>query len=286
VTRVILLTAVAMLAFAANSLLARIGVRDGLIDAGSFTALRLCSGALGLWVLVAWQTRALRPARGGSVFGALALFVYAAAFSFAYLDLTAAMGALLLFGAVQLTMIAVGLWRGDPVSGVQWCGVVLAFAGLIGLLLPGLSAPPLGSAVIMLVSGVAWGVYSLLGRGVSEPLAATANNFLLTVPLAVLLALVTWSAAHISAPGVFYAVLSGVLASGAGYAIWYTALPALSSPIAATVQLSVPVIAAVGGVLLLAEPLSLRLILGSVAVLGGVALVIMAPMMRDGGNRE
>jgi len=194
VTRVILLTAVAMLAFAANSLLARIGVRDGLIDAGSFTALRLISGALGLWILVAWQT--------------------------------------------------------------------------IGLLLPGLSAPPLGSAVIMLVSGVAWGVYSLLGRGVSEPLAATANNFLLTVPLAVLLALVTWSAAHISAPGVFYAVLSGVLASGAGYAIWYTALPALSSPIAATVQLSVPVIAAVGGVLLLAEPLSLRLILGSVAVLG------------------
>ena len=285
-TRVILLTAVAMLAFAANSLLARIGVRDGLIDAGSFTALRLISGALGLWILVAWQTRSVRPARGGSVFGALALFAYAAAFSFAYLDLTAAMGALLLFGAVQLTMIAVGLWRGDPVSGVQWCGVVLAFAGLIGLLLPGLSAPPLGSAVIMLVSGVAWGVYSLLGRGVSEPLAATANNFLLTVPLAVLLALVTWSAAHISAPGVFYAVLSGVLASGAGYAIWYTALPALSSPIAATVQLSVPVIAAVGGVLLLAEPLSLRLILGSVAVLGGVALVIMAPMMRDGGNRE
>ncbi len=275
--RAVVLTAVAMVAFAANSLLARLGVRDGLIDAGSFSALRLISGAVGLWLLVTWRSGRLQ-AVAGSTTGAVALFVYAAAFSFAYLNVSAAMGALMLFGAVQLTMVAVGLWQGESVSGAQWLGLSAAMAGLVALLLPGLSAPPVGSASLMLLSGVAWGIYSVLGRGVSDPLLSTTGNFIRAVPLAVGLLLVSLPAASVSALGVTYAVLSGVVASGAGYAIWYTVLPALSSPVAAAVQLSVPVITAIGGVLLLAEDVSLRLVVASFAVLGGIAIVILAPL--------
>jgi drug/metabolite transporter (DMT)-like permease len=270
--RTLLLTSLAMIAFALNSLLCRIALRDTGIDAASFTSVRLVSGALMLWLIV--------RLRGGTAVGtgtwpsAIALFAYAAAFSFAYLSLSAATGALLLFGAVQVTMIGHGLWKGERLRGAQLAGFVVAAAGLVGLLLPGLSAPPLHGAALMLAAGVAWGVYSLRGRGMGDPTRVTAGNFLRTVPITALLSLFLIGDARLDGEGLMYAVASGALASAIGYAIWYSALPALRAATAATVQLSVPVIAAFGGVMLLGEPITLRLMVASIAILGGIALVI------------
>ncbi len=277
-TRTLVLTALAMLAFALNSLFCRIALRDMAIDAASFTTIRLLSGALMLWLIVRLRTRVADGA--GSWPSALALFAYAAAFSFAYLSLTAATGALLLFGAVQVTMIGYGLWKGERLHGVRLAGFALAATGLVGLLLPGLSAPPLQGAALMLAAGIAWGVYSLRGRGMGDPTRVTAGNFLRTVPITLLLSLLMIGHFSTDAAGIAYAVASGALASAIGYAIWYTALPALSSTSAATVQLSVPVIAAMGGVVLLGEPITLRLLLASVAILGGIALVIKGKAAR------
>jgi drug/metabolite transporter (DMT)-like permease len=218
----------------------------------------------------------------GSWLSALALFVYAAAFSFSYVSLSAATGALLLFGAVQATMIGVGLWRGEHLRGWQWLGLVCALAGLVGLLLPGLSAPPLRGSALMLAAGVAWGVYSLRGKGSGDPLRVTAGNFLRTVVFAAALTVATLPWVSLDGPGVGFAIASGALASGIGYAIWYTALPDLRVTSAATVQLSVPVITAVGGVVLLGEPITLRLAIASIAVLGGIALVLVRKQ-REGG---
>lgn len=271
-SRVLLLTVVAMLAFAANSLLCRIALRETGIDAASFTTLRIASGALVLWLIV--RARRGNIGRHGSWGSAAALFAYAAAFSYAYLSLPAAVGALLLFGAVQATMIGYGLVRGERFSGRQTVGLVLAAGGLLGLLLPGVSAPPLQGAVLMIVAGVAWGVYSLRGRRGGDPTASTAGNFVRALPFALLLSLSMLPHASLAADGVLYALASGALASGLGYAIWYAALPGLRATQAATVQLSVPVIAAFGGALFLGEAITLRLVLASVAVLGGIALVI------------
>lgn len=270
--RLVLCTVLALVAFAGNSLLCRAALAHGGIDAASFTLVRLLSGATVLAVLV--RFRASGNGRGDWR-SALALFAYAAAFSFAYLQLTAATGALLLFGAVQATMIARGLWTGERLRSPQWCGLLLACGGLVGLVLPGLSAPPFSGALLMLGAGMAWGVYSLRGRGAGDPLRVTAGNFLRAVPMAVLLALLLMDRASMTPAGVGYAVLSGALASGMGYAIWYAALPFLRATTAATVQLCVPVIAALGGVVLLGEPLTLRLLLASVAILGGIALVVV-----------
>ncbi len=272
-SRIIFLTLLAMMAFAGNSLLCRAALKHTSIDAASFTAIRLISGALMLWLVV--QIRPGRPAGGGNWGSALALFAYAACFSFAYISLTAATGALLLFGAVQVTMIGRGLWAGERLRGLQLLGLLLAFGGLVGLLLPGLSAPPLYGSVLMLAAGAAWGVYSLCGRGAGDPTKVTAGNFLHAVPIAVVLSIVMLSRTSLDAAGVLYAILSGALASGIGYAIWYTALPALKATTAATVQLSVPVIAALGGVVFLGEAMTLRLVLASIAVLGGIGLVIL-----------
>jgi drug/metabolite transporter (DMT)-like permease len=205
---------------------------------------------------------------------ALALFFYAAGFSFAYLSLSAATGALLLFGAVQATMIGYGIWKGERLEKLQLAGLLLALIGLIFLLLPGLSAPPLSGSMLMITAGVAWGVYSLRGKGEGNPTRVTAGNFIRAAPIAMVLSLVLWKYSSLDSAGVMYAIASGALASGMGYAIWYTALPALKATHASTVQLSVPVIAALGGVLLLSEPLTLRLVLSSAAILGGIALVI------------
>lgn len=270
--RTALLTVAAMLAFAANSLLCRIALRDAHIDAASFTAIRLASGALMLWLLVRVRNGGIGP--HGNWPSAFALFAYAAAFSYAYLTLPAAAGALLLFGAVQATMIGYGLWRGERLDVVQWVGLTLAGGGLVGLLLPGLSAPPAGGAALMIASGVAWGVYSLRGRGVGNATAVTAGNFIRALPFAAVLGLAMLPRADFDVAGVGYAVASGALASGLGYAIWYSALPGLRATSAATVQLSVPVIAALGAAMFLAEPVTLRLALASAAVLGGIALVI------------
>lgn len=268
-----LLTALAMIAFAANSLLCRVALRDTAIDAVSFTSVRLVAGALTLWLIVA-----LRSGKSGVAGGwasAAALFAYAIAFSLAYRSLSAAAGALLLFGAVQATMIGHGLWCGERLRGGQWLGLVLALGGLAGLLLPGWSAPPLAGAVLMIAAGIAWGVYSLRGRGAGDATGATAGNFLRAVPFALVLSLATLTDARWDPAGFGYAAASGAIASGIGYAIWYAALPALKAASAATVQLSVPVIAAGGGILFLGESLTLRLVLASLAVLGGIALVIL-----------
>jgi drug/metabolite transporter (DMT)-like permease len=202
------------------------------------------------------------------------LSVYAAFFSFAYRDLTAATGALLLFGAVQFTMMGWGLSRGERIAGMRLLGLLIAIAGLVVLLLPGLAAPPPLAAALMLGAGAAWGVYSLLGKGAGEPIAATGGNFLRSVPFAAALVLTAVGHEATDPMGVFYAVLSGAVTSGLGYVLWYAALPALSATSAATIQLSVPAIAALGGAVLLAEPVTLRLLLASVAVLGGIALTI------------
>jgi drug/metabolite transporter (DMT)-like permease len=270
--RLLLLTTLAMVAFAGNSLLCRAALRESGIDAAGFTTLRLLSGALVLWLLV--RVRHAPGTDDGNWLSALALFVYAAGFSFAYLDLTAATGALVLFGAVQVTMIGHGIRSGERPVRLQLAGILLACGGLVGLLLPGLSSPPLFSAVLMLGAGVAWGVYSLRGKGAGDPLRATAGNFLRAVPFAVVLNAAMFPGDMPEGAGVWYAVASGALASGVGYAVWYTALPSLTVTGAATVQLSVPVIAAAGGVVLLGEPPTLRLLLAAVAILGGIALVI------------
>lgn len=259
------LTVMAMTAFAGNSLLCRAALNQTEIDAASFTSIRLIAGALVLWLIV--RLRASRAedkgagqnAVGGNWWSALALFAYAAGFSYAYVSLVAGTGALLLFGAVQVTMIGYGIYRGERLRGIQLIGLLMAFGGLIGLMLPGLESPPLFGSVLMLGAGVAWGVYSLRGRGAGDATVVTAGNFLRSVPLALLLSALMYSYWSLDMAGVGYAIASGALASGVGYAIWYTALPLLKSTTAATVQLSVPVIAAIGGVILLSEPLTLRM---------------------------
>jgi drug/metabolite transporter (DMT)-like permease len=202
------------------------------------------------------------------------LFLYAAAFSFAYRDLSAATGALLLFGTIQLCMTGWGLWRGERLRRSKLLGVVIAIAGLTVLLLPGFAAPPPLAAALMFTAGAAWSVYSVLGRSAGDPTAATAGNFLRSVPFAAVLVLT--AVGHESADhlGVLYAVLSGAITSGLGYVLWYAALPSLTATSAATIQLSVPAIAALGGAVLLAEPVTARLLLASAAILGGIALTI------------
>ena len=271
--RIIFLTSLAMVAFAGNSLLCRAALKHTGIDAASFTTIRLISGALMLWLVV--RTRRGAHSGNGNWLSAFALFVYAAFLSYAYASLATGIGALLLFGAVQATMITHGLRAGERLSGSQVAGLVLALAGLVGLLLPGLSAPPLYGSLLMLGSGVAWGIYSLRGRGAGDPTRVTAGNFLRTVPIAAAWSLLMYHRTALDSAGFCYAVASGALTSGIGYAIWYTALPALKAAKAATVQLSVPVIAALGGIVFLGEPLTLRLVLASVAILGGIALVIL-----------
>jgi drug/metabolite transporter (DMT)-like permease len=272
--RTLLLTVIAMLAFAGNSLLCRLALKHTPIDPASFTTIRLVSGALMLWLIV--QLRADRSAAGrGSWGSALALFAYAACFSFAYVDLSAAAGALLLFGAVQATMIGTGLWRGERLGAAQSVGLAVALTGLVGLLLPGLSAPPWGASLLMLAAGAAWGVYSLRGKGAGDPTRVTAGNFLLAVPVALALSAATWRHAIPDLAGAAYAIASGALASGLGYAVWYTALRGLDATRAAVVQLSVPAITAIGGAMFIGEPITLRLVLASAAILGGVGLVIV-----------
>jgi drug/metabolite transporter (DMT)-like permease len=270
--RIFALTALAMIAFAGNSLLCRLALAQTDIDAASFTTIRLVSGAVVLWLIVR-IARAEQEGRGNWI-SALALFAYAASFSFAYSTLSAATGALLLFGAVQATMIGYGFVSGERLRTVQLAGLLIALGGFVGLLLPGLSAPPLLGSVLMLSAGAAWAVYSLRGRGAGDPIRVTSDNFLRAVPMAVVMSLLFHEEMVLDVRGASYAVLSGAFASGMGYAIWYTALPSLRATSAATVQLSVPVITAVGGIALIGEPITMRLVLASVAILSGIALVM------------
>lgn len=270
-SRIWVMTFLALIAFAGNSLLCRLALKETSIDPASFTSARLISGALVLWVAV--RLRGTTDTGRGNWLSAFALFVYATAFSFAYVSLTAGTGALLLFGAVQATMIGYGLWKGERLHRRQTAGFIVALAGLVGLLLPGLAAPPLLGAVWMLVAGLAWGIYSLLGRFGGDATKTTADNFLRAVPLTVALGIAASPWVSLDRLGLIYALASGALASGAGYAIWYTALKGLKATEAASVQLAVPVLAAIGGVVVLNEPVMLRSVLASIAVLGGIALV-------------
>lgn len=267
-------TSLAMVAFASNSLLNRLALgREG-IDAVSYTTVRLLAGALTLWLISSLQKKSTEPEVRGNWVSAAMLFLYAITFSFAYLSLRAGTGALILFSTVQLTMILVALRSGERPQVLEWLGLLLAFAGLVYLVLPGLEAPsPLGSALMML-AGIAWGVYSLRRRGSSSPLADTAGNFMRAMPLILFVRLILWQDVHLSQTGILLAVISGAVASGMGYVIWYSALTGLTATRAAIVQLSVPVLAAWGGIAFLAEDISLRLILAAVMILGGIALAI------------
>jgi drug/metabolite transporter (DMT)-like permease len=301
-----ILTLLAMMAFAGNSLLCRLALKQTGIDPASFTFIRMLSGAVALWLIIQTRRRLivertasplvessshsspithhLSPRRttlfiGGNWPSALALFAYAAAFSFAYNTLAAGTGALLLFGAVQATMILWSLRKGERLRLIQFVGLVLATTGLVLLVFPGLSAPPIGGSILMLGAGVAWGIYSLRGKAEKNPVNATAGNFLRAVPFAVAVSIIMISQARLDRVGTIYAVISGAITSGLGYVIWYRVLsdsmPVRLRPAsAATVQLSVPVLAATGGILLLGEPITLRYVLASVAVLGGIALVV------------
>jgi drug/metabolite transporter (DMT)-like permease len=268
-----LLTAAAMIAFAANSVLCRFALGQELIDAASFTSVRVISGAVTLAALVL-ATGGMRKWPAANWRSVLALLGYMVFFSFAYLSLSAGTGALILFGAVQLTMFIVGLRGGEPFPMLSWIGLALAFGGLVYLVAPGVTAPdPLGAA-LMAIAGIAWGFYSLLGRGTEHPLEATAANFIYCAPLALLVSLAFLGNFHVSLPGSVLAIGSGAVASAIGYAIWYAALAGLTATRAATVQLSVPAIAAFAGVAVLSEEISMRLLIASVATLGGIAIVL------------
>ncbi len=269
------LTGLALIAFAANSVLCRLALGGGSIDAASFTSVRLISGAVTLF-LIALILKKRAVWRQGRWISAAMLFVYAVAFSFAYLSLSAGTGALILFGAVQATMILAGLMSGERPGAREWGGVAVAVAGVVYLVSPGLTAPsPVGSA-LMALAGIGWGAYSLLGRGTKSPLADTTSNFLRTVPAAICVSLASIGHVHLSTNGVLLACASGAVASGVGYAIWYSALRGLTATRAATVQLSVPVIAALGGVIFLFEAITTRLVVSAVLILGGVGVAVTA----------
>jgi drug/metabolite transporter (DMT)-like permease len=260
-----------MAAFAANSVLCRMALGQGTIDAASFSALRLVSGAVMLLVLC---TATGKPGFRGTWISGAMLFLYAAAFSFAYLSLSTGTGALILFGSVQATMILFGLYRGERLLALQWAGLILAMTGLVYLVFPGLAAPPAAGSALMAAAGIAWGVYSLRGRGAADALADTAGNFLRSLPFVLAVSLLAIRDLRLTTEGALLAALSGAFTSGMGYVVWYAALKGLTATQAATVQLSVPVLAALGGVLFLAEELSLRLVVSAIMILVGIRLTV------------
>lgn len=268
-------TVLALIAFAANSVLCRLALGTDTIDAPSFTAIRLLSGIITLFLILQLRNNNKSPGSKGSWVSGGMLFLYAVTFSYAYITLDTATGALILFGTVQLTMIMVSLYSGQKLHFTEWLGVFMAFAGFVYLVLPGITTPSVTGFLLMTVAGIAWGFYTLNGRGSMDPLADTFWNFYRTLPLVIVLVIITVQNSSLSSEGVLLAILSGAVASGMGYAIWYSALKGLSITQAAVVQLAVPVIAAFGGVLFVNEAISLRLILSAAMILGGILLVIL-----------
>jgi drug/metabolite transporter (DMT)-like permease len=285
VTKTVICTALALVAFALNSILCRLALRGGEADAAGFTAMRLAAGAFALLLLgLAVRRAATRPGSGrvsafltdrGSWTAALFLFAYAILFSLAYLNLTAATGALILFGSVQMTMVAASLIRGERPGRVEWLGLMAALGGLVYLVYPGLESPPLASAILMVGAGASWGLYSLRGKGSRDAIADTSGNFIRSLPFAAAALLVFLPALQLSAYGLLLAVISGALTSGIGYAIWYTALKDLTTTRAAVLQLAVPVLTAIIGVLFLGEAAGIRLAIAGALILGGIGLVII-----------
>ncbi len=267
-------TIFALVCFALNSILCRLALKSEEIDAPAFTAIRIVSGALTLFVICSFFGKKDVPKGQGNWLSAFFLFAYAICFSFAYLNLTTATGALVLFGSVQLTMMVFALVKGERPRILEWLGLILAFGGLGYLVFPGLESPPVFSAILMISAGIAWGFYTLQGKGSTNPLADTAGNFLRAVPMTILIALPFLAQVHLSQKGILLAVLSGAIASGIGYSVWYAALKFHTAARAAVLQLSVPAIAALGGVIFLAETVSMHLLLASCLILGGIGLVI------------
>jgi len=268
------LTVLALIAFAGNSVFCRLALAGPIIDPASYTAVRLITGAVTLWIIASLRRKESFGKSGGSWISAAMLFIYAITFSFAYISLSTGTGALILFAAVQITMIAVGLYRGERPEVSEWLGLLIAIAGLIYLVSPGITAPSTVGSVLMASAGLAWGIYSLKGRGVADPIGATADNFIRTVPLAVGAALAWLPVLTLTPMGFLWAALSGSITSGVGYVIWYAALRGLTATRAAIVQLAVPVLAAVGGIAVLSEAITLRLIISAVVILGGVGLAL------------
>jgi drug/metabolite transporter (DMT)-like permease len=271
------LTVFALIAFAANSVLCRLALAEPVIDPASYTAVRLITGAVTLWIVAAFRRGGSLGKSGGNWISAAMLFLYAVTFSFAYVSLSAGTGALILFAAVQITMIAVGLYTGERPEILEWLGLFIAIGGLIYLVSPGITAPSLLGSVLMASAGIAWGVYSLRGRGATDPVGVTTANFLRTVPFAVSLILLWLSTLAITPMGFLWAGISGSITSGLGYVLWYAALPRLSATRAATVQLAPAPLAALGGVVVLSEAISLRLVISTVVILGGVGLAVSRP---------
>lgn len=259
-----------------NSVLCRLALGHAAIDAASFSTVRLASGAVVLLLITAASKRNLSFVSSSNWISAALLFLYAVAFSLAYINLSAATGALILFGSVQATMLTVALLSGERPNPPEWLGLFIALAGLVYLVSPGLTAPSLVNSLLMALAGISWGFYSLRGRGTRDPLADTTNNFIRALPLAIVVSIIMKGFFHLSSTGIIYAVLSGALTSGVGYVIWYAALKELTATRAAMVQLAVPVLAAAGGVIILSERISLRLLLSAVMVLGGVGLALMS----------
>lgn len=273
--KIIAFTVLALIAFAFNSILCRLALGNETIDAISFTSIRLASGAVTLSIISLFFNQNKSDLKRGSWASAFFLFGYAICFSLAYLKLTTATGALILFSSVQLTMICAALIKGERPQILEWIGLFLAFGGLVYLVLPGLATPLFGYSILMVSAGIAWGFYTLRGRGSENPLADTTGNFVRAVPMISLLAIPFLSNIQLSTNGIIFAVLSGAIASGIGYSIWYSVLKHHTATRAAILQLAVPAIAAVGGVVFLAESLSIRLILASALILGGICLAII-----------
>jgi len=266
-------TAFALVAFAFNSILCRMALRTGEADAAGFTAVRLVSGAVAL-IVISYFFSGTKSLKRGNWFSAFFLFAYAICFSFAYVGLTTAVGALILFGSVQLTMIGVALFRGERPGGLEWLGLLIALGGLVYLMFPGLTSPPLVTSALMAAAGISWGFYTLRGKGSGDPLGESTGNFIRSVPMIIVVAILFVAQIHLSTRGIVLAILSGGLTSGVGYTVWYAALKHHTATRAAILQLTVPLIAAFGGVALLSELMSPRLLIAAALILGGVGLTI------------
>ncbi len=273
--KTITFTGLALIAFAANSILCRLALGNEGIDASSFTIIRLLSGTVVLLVIIGTTSKMTESSTKGSWTASFMLFLYAITFSYAYISLDTGTGALILFGSVQITMILLSLISGTRLHFTEWAGVTIAFTGFVYLILPGVTAPSTTGFLLMTVSGIAWGIYTLKGRDSKSPLMDTAFNFLRTTPLVILLALATITHSNYSSEGILLALLSGGITSGIGYTIWYIALGSLSSTQAAVLQLSVPVIAALGGVIFVSEAITFRLTISATLVLCGILMVIL-----------
>jgi drug/metabolite transporter (DMT)-like permease len=273
-TRTVVYATLALLAFAANSILCRLALRDATIDPATFSSVRLVSGAAMLLMVMSWARGDIGGGTVTSWASPAMLFLYAVPFSFAYTRLSAGTGALILFGAVQVTMLLSAARSGETLRRTQWLGVLIALVGLVYLVLPGLTAPPPSAAALMGIAGVSWGIYTLRGRGMANPLAQTTINFVRAVPLAIIVSIFAAQRMFVTPRGVLLAVASGAVTSGLGYTVWYLALRGLTATRAAVLQLAVPVLAAAGGAVFLMEPVSLRLAVSALLVIGGIALTL------------